>query len=97
MSPASFGAPFLVLILGIALLAIPAATQSHAQTDFPNKPIRLIVPFAPGGLADITMRIVGEKLGERLGQRVVIDNRPSGGGISLRHRRPRRPRPMATR
>ncbi len=68
--------------LGAALLTATFTTQATAQSDFPNKPIRLIVPFAPGGLADITMRIVGEKLGERLGQRIVIDNRPSGGGIA---------------
>ena len=68
--------------LGAALLAATFTPQAAAQTDFPNKPIRLIVPFAPGGLADITMRIVGEQLGERLGQRIVIDNRPSGGGIA---------------
>ena len=68
--------------LGAALLAATFTPQAAAQTDFPNKPIRLIVPFAPGGLADITMRIVGERLGERLGQRIVIDNRPSGGGIA---------------
>jgi tripartite-type tricarboxylate transporter receptor subunit TctC len=71
-----------VFALGAALLTATFTTQATAQADFPNKPIRLIVPFAPGGLADITMRIVGEKLGERLGQRIVIDNRPSGGGIA---------------
>jgi tripartite-type tricarboxylate transporter receptor subunit TctC len=65
-----------VLVTGAAL------SDARAQSDFPNKPIRLIVPFAPGGLADITMRIVGEKLGDRLGQRIVIDNRPSGGGVA---------------
>jgi tripartite-type tricarboxylate transporter receptor subunit TctC len=68
--------------LGTALLAATFTSQAAAQSDFPNKPIRLIVPFAPGGLADITMRIVGERMGERLGQRIVIDNRPSGGGIA---------------
>ena len=71
-----------VFALGAALLTATFTTQATAQADFPNKPIRLIVPFAPGGLADITMRIVGEKLGDRLGQRIVIDNRPSGGGIA---------------
>ncbi|HVG51771.1 MAG TPA: tripartite tricarboxylate transporter substrate-binding protein [Xanthobacteraceae bacterium] len=69
-------------IVGAALFAVASGGTVRAQSDFPNKPIRLIVPFAPGGLADITMRIVGEKLGERLGQRIIIDNRPSGGGIA---------------
>lgn len=55
--------------------------SAGAQANYPDKPIRLIVPFGAGGLADITMRIVGEKLSERLGQRIVIDNRPGGGGV----------------
>jgi tripartite-type tricarboxylate transporter receptor subunit TctC len=71
---------FAAAVFGLASAPIPAATQP-AQT-YPDKPIRLIVPFAAGGLADVTMRLVGEKLGERLGQRVTIDNRPSGGGIA---------------
>jgi tripartite-type tricarboxylate transporter receptor subunit TctC len=70
------------LMLSAVLGAATFTSHAAAQSDFPNKPIRLIVPFAPGGLADITMRIVGEKLGERLGQRIIIDNRPSGGGIA---------------
>ncbi len=69
-------------VFAAMLLAGATADRASAQADFPNKPIRLIVPFAAGGLADITMRIMGEKLGERLGQRIVIDNRPSGGGIA---------------
>ena len=77
-----FGGVAAAFLLGGALLAAAFTSRAAAQADFPNKPIRLIVPFAPGGLADITMRIVGEKLGERLGQRIVIDNRPSGGGIA---------------
>jgi tripartite-type tricarboxylate transporter receptor subunit TctC len=47
---------------------------------WPNKPIRMIVTFPPGGSADATVRIVAPKLGERLGQQVVIDNRPGAGG-----------------
>src|SRR5262245_2847350 len=70
------------LAIGMALFTAMLTSPAKAQSDFPNKPIRLIVPFAPGGLADITMRIVGERLGERLDQRIVIDNRPSGGGIA---------------
>jgi tripartite-type tricarboxylate transporter receptor subunit TctC len=66
---------------GAVLAATLAVSAAQAQT-FPDKPIRFVVPFAAGGLADITMRIVGDKLSERLGQRVIIDNRPSGGGIA---------------
>jgi tripartite-type tricarboxylate transporter receptor subunit TctC len=65
-----------------ALLLLFAFVQSaSAQSDYPNRPIRLIVGFGAGGLADITMRIVAERLSERLGQRVVIDNRPGAGGV----------------
>ena len=47
---------------------------------YPNKPIRLVVPFPPGGINDVLARIVGQKLTENLGQVVVIDNRPGAGG-----------------
>lgn len=60
-----------------ALVAQPAA----AQSGYPNRPIRLIVGFGAGGLADITMRIVADKLGERLGQRIIVENRPGAGGV----------------
>ncbi|MEK6592243.1 MAG: tripartite tricarboxylate transporter substrate binding protein [Pseudomonadota bacterium] len=51
-----------------------------AQDKYPNKPIRLIVAFPPGGSTDIIARLVGQKLGERLGQQVIIDNRGGAGG-----------------
>lgn len=67
------------------LLAAAAGTallpHARAQAAFPGKPITLIVPFAPGGIADITARTVAEAMGRTLGQTVVIDNRPSAGGI----------------
>jgi tripartite-type tricarboxylate transporter receptor subunit TctC len=58
---------------------LPAA--AFAQPRFPEHPITLIVPFAPGGIADITARAVGEVMQQRLGQTVAIDNRPSAGSI----------------
>lgn len=75
-----------VMKLLLALLvsgALIGATISPtlAQTPYPNRPVRVIIPFGPGGFADITMRLVGQKLSERLGQQVVIENRPSAGGI----------------
>jgi tripartite-type tricarboxylate transporter receptor subunit TctC len=57
-----------------------AATNAFAQA-YPNKPIRLIVPFPPGGGNDVIARVVGQELSERFGQQVVIDNRAGGNGI----------------
>ncbi len=53
---------------------------ANAQS-FPSKPIKIVVPFGPGGIADLTARIVAQKMGGRLGQSVVVDNKPSAGGI----------------
>jgi tripartite-type tricarboxylate transporter receptor subunit TctC len=62
-----------------ALLAL-GATMAHAQ-PYPTKPVRFIVPFAAGGSADIVARVIAPKLGEQLGQTIVIDNRPGASAI----------------
>ncbi|MFN3656262.1 MAG: Bug family tripartite tricarboxylate transporter substrate binding protein [Pseudolabrys sp.] len=63
-----------------ALLALaPAGT---AQAKWPEKPIKIVLPFGAGGVADVTARIMADKLGDKLGQRVVIENMPGPGGIS---------------
>ena len=64
-----------------ATLALPAAGLSRAQPAWPSKPVTLIVPFAPGGIADITARTVAQAMSKSLGQSMVIDNRPSAGSI----------------
>ena len=60
-----------------ASLPLPAFAQAY-----PSKPVRILVPFGAGGIADITVRIVAERLGDKLGQRFVIENQPSAGGIN---------------
>src|SRR6187402_713199 len=64
----------------IAITACVATTTAHAQT-YPTKPIRLLVPFGPGGVGDITSRAVMQKMSEAMIQQIIIDNRPSAGGI----------------
>jgi tripartite-type tricarboxylate transporter receptor subunit TctC len=64
----------------VAIACMAAAAAVPAQEKYPTKPIRLIVAFPPGGSTDIIARVVGQRLGERLGQQVVIDNRGGAGG-----------------
>lgn len=76
--------PLLLILLSV-LLAAPAlaATAGKAETSrsFPLRPVRLVVPYPPGGATDIMTRIVGAKISELWAQSVVIDNRPGGGGL----------------
>ena len=63
-----------------AVLLSGATIHALAQTQYPTKPVRLIVAFPPGGSTDIIARLVGQRLSERLGQQVIIDNRGGAGG-----------------
>lgn len=65
-------------MLALAGVTVVAAGGAAAQS-YPSKPVRLIVPFSPGGAADVPMRIIAQKLSEQMGQQVVIENRPGAG------------------
>jgi tripartite-type tricarboxylate transporter receptor subunit TctC len=66
------------LTASVTALALPA----HAQAPWPSKPIKLVVPYAPGGSTDVVGRVIAEYLGQRLGQNIVVENRP-GKGASI--------------
>lgn len=67
------------LLAGLALAAL-ASTGAWAQA-YPTKPIRLIIPFAPGGASDFVARVMQNRLAETLGQQIVVDNRPGAAGV----------------
>ncbi len=69
------------LLGGLAASAVPL-DFGRAQATYPSRPVRLIVPFGPGGATDVTTRIAAEKLGEKYGQRFVVENQPGAGGIA---------------
>src|SRR5262249_36709554 len=68
------------LHLAASAAALPAVSRIARAQTYPARPVRLIVPVAPAGASDITARLIGQWLSERLGQQFVIDNRPGGGG-----------------
>jgi len=67
--------------IAAACVLFAATGSSNAQSRFPEKPVRIIVPYGPGGVADVTTRLVAQKVGEAMGQSFVIENRPGAGGI----------------
>jgi tripartite-type tricarboxylate transporter receptor subunit TctC len=63
----------------VALVATPRSAR--AETAYPNRPVRIFIPFGPGGVADVTMRLLAQKLTEATKQQFVIENRPGAGGL----------------
>lgn len=73
----------LLLLTGlsaVATLGLAASGPALAQSSYPDRPITLVVPFAPGGSTSIVARAISDKMGETLGQKIIIDNRPGAGG-----------------
>src|SRR5260370_38914870 len=75
---------FFAISLTVSGLWAFEASQPHAQAgaNYPDRPVRIVLPFAAGGVADITARIVAEKLGDKFGQRFYIENQAGAGGIA---------------
>ena len=69
------------LMLAMAVLAAPCVSSPSQAEDYPSRPVRIIVPFGAGGPADVTARLLGNALQERLGQPFVVENRTGAGGL----------------
>ena len=67
-----------LVLMGVTAAGLPGAAQ--AQDAWPAKPIRLVVPFTPGGVTDTSGRLIAEHLGKRLGQQIIVDNKPGASG-----------------
>lgn len=83
MTRAKHGVKHCIAVLFIALCSTAAGvvqTAAAADANYPDKPIRLIIPFGAGGITDVAGRLIGQYLGEALSQQIVIDNRPGAGG-----------------
>jgi tripartite-type tricarboxylate transporter receptor subunit TctC len=75
---------FLALALTVLAVCAPVGLprEALAEASYPNRPVRIVLPFAAGGVADTTARIIAEKLGDKLGQRFYVENQPGAGGIA---------------
>jgi tripartite-type tricarboxylate transporter receptor subunit TctC len=69
------------LTLAAAALLAAFSASAAAQSDYPNRPVRLIIPFPPGGSNDVVGRMIGDQLGKQLGKQMIVDNRAGAGGV----------------
>ena len=69
------------LLPTVAGLLVAFTTMAAAQSDYPNRPVRLIIPFPPGGSNDVVGRMIGTQLSDKLGKQVIVDNRAGAGGV----------------
>src|SRR5579883_3105925 len=69
-----------VLVVCLAWAAAPPPRPAQAE-DYPSRPVRIVVPYGPGGIADVTMRMVAQNLTRRFRQQFYIENRPGAGGV----------------
>jgi tripartite-type tricarboxylate transporter receptor subunit TctC len=72
---------FRYVLLAAAGLVVAFTTMAAAQADYPNRPVRLIIPFPPGGSNDVVGRMIGTQLSQQLGKQVIVDNRAGAGGV----------------
>src|SRR3954449_3430039 len=69
-----------LVVTALVLSVASVAPSARAQDDYPSRPLRIVVGFTPGGGPDITARHIAQRLGERLKQQVIVENRPGAGG-----------------
>ena len=69
------------MLMAAAGLVLALVSPAFAQSDYPNRPVRLIIPFPPGGSNDVVGRMIGDQLSKQLGKQVIIDNRAGAGGV----------------
>ena len=82
MTDLRFDRAFAGLVAALLIALVIPQTEARAETKYPTKAVRIVLPFAAGGIADITARVVAERLGAKLGGRFYVENQPGAGGIA---------------